>query len=404
MTRIALIAGTYAPDRCGVAHYTERLRTVLAQRRIDSIVLTTVKAAQKSDPSVLGVVQDWNWQNLLPLVRAIYQTKADLLHIQHAAGTYGFDLAIFLLPLLLKRSGWQKPIVTTIHEYGLWEWQPQWIPESFLEWLKTWGQQHQWWDREDGFLLTQGNAIITTNYEAEQVILERLPHLKSYIHRIPIGANINMAWIDRITARKNLRQACNWSEDTTVIAFFGFLHPVKGLETLLSAFQRVSETHPQARLLLIGGVESLALRGTEAKQYWEKLENTISQLHLEAKVHLTGYINPELASQYLTGADMGVLPFNHGVTLKSGSLLALMAHCLPVIATRSSDVHLNHANVVRTIEHRDVDSLTLALTELLSDPIARNQLAQTGQDFIRQFDWAAIVDAHVAIYQLCLMS
>lgn len=400
MTQIALIAGTYAPDRCGVAHYTDRLRTILAQRGIDSIVLTTSEAAQANgDPTVLGVVQDWNLPNLLPLIQAIHQTKADLLHIQHAAGTYGFDRAIFLLPFLLKLTGWQKPIVTTVHEYGWWEWQPQWIPQSFLEWLKTWGQQQQWWDREDGFLLTQSNAIITTNHDAEQIILDRLPRLKSQVHRIPIGTNIDVKEIDRITARKNLRQVCHWSEDTTVIAFFGFLHPVKGLEPLLAAFQQVSKAQPQARLILIGGVESLALRGTEAQQYWEKLKNLISQLDLETKVHMTGYVDAETASHYLTGSDIGVLPFNHGITLKSGSLLALMAHGLPVIATHSNDVNLNHLNLIKSIPARDTQALTFAFTELLNDPIIQHQLIHAGQDFIRQFDWATIADAHVEIYR-----
>ena len=49
MSRIALIAGTYAPDRCGVADYTDRLRTALSQLGIESVVLTTVAAAQGAD-------------------------------------------------------------------------------------------------------------------------------------------------------------------------------------------------------------------------------------------------------------------------------------------------------------------------------------------------------------------
>jgi glycosyltransferase involved in cell wall biosynthesis len=270
MVCLVLIAGTYAPDRCGVAHYTARLRKALFKRGIQSVVLTTNETAQTSDDkTVLGAVQDWTLQNLLPLIQAIHNTKADILHIQHAAGTYGFDRAIFLLPVLLRLSGWQKPIIATIHEYGWWEWQPKWIPQLFLERLKTWGQNHQWWDREDGFLITQSNAIITTNREAEHVILDRLPHLRSQVHRIPIGANVEVFPIDRTTARTKLLQVANWTETVQVIAFFGFLHPVKGLETLLAAFQTVSNLHPSARLILIGGVESLALRGAEAKNYWD---------------------------------------------------------------------------------------------------------------------------------------
>lgn len=405
MVQIAFIAGTYQPQHCGVAHYTAHLRETLSQRGVKSLVLTTRSAAQASnDPTVSGVVGDWNLAALLPLVRSIHQSHADLLHIQHAAGTYGFDRAIFLLPLLLKLTGWRKPIVTTVHEYGWWEWQPKGIPPAWLEWLKTWGQHRGWWDREDGFLLTQSNALITTNSLAKQTICQRLPELQSLVHTIPIGANVEVTPIDRPQARQKLRQECNWPEDAIVIAFFGFLHPVKGLETLLPAFQQVISAHPQARLLLIGGVETLALSGEQATRYWNQLQATIAELNLSAAVHMTGYLEPDAVSRHLSGADIGVLPFNHGVTLKSGSLLALMAHRLPIVATRSHppDPELERDKLLRLISTRDVAALTQSLMQLLIDPALQHQLATAGQHFSRRFSWSSIADAHVDIYRSLL--
>ncbi len=398
MTRIALIAGTYAPDRCGVAHYTARLRESLHDRGIQTTVLTTVDAA--TDSSVWGVVQRWDFRSLLPLARSIIRTDADILHIQHAAGTYGFDRSIFLLPLLLRLTDWQKPIVTTVHEYGWWEWQPKWIPQSILESLKQWGQHREWWDREDGFLLTQSNAIITTNSDAENVIVERLPHLKDRVRRIAIGANVEVAKIERTIARKKLLAQTAWPNDAVVIAFFGFLHPVKGLEILLSAFQHVQKVQPKARLILIGGVESLALRGQDAQQYWDKLKNIICEYNLEHKVQMTGYVDAETASHYLSGSDIGVLPFHHGVTLKSGSLLALMAHELPVIATESND--LARSNLTKCVPTRDRDALTTALMQLLNDSTSQHRLAKAGRSFSESFDWDTIADAHLAVYNSVL--
>ncbi|MBE9009057.1 glycosyltransferase [Pseudanabaenaceae cyanobacterium LEGE 13415] len=387
MPKVALIAGTYSPDRCGVAHYTARLRSELS---IDTIVLTTFEAAT-DDPAVFGVIKDWSIKSLPALVQAVHRSKADILHIQHAAGTYGFDRAIFLLPILLRATSWNKPIITTVHEYGWWEWEPKWFPSQLLEQLKQWGQHRQLWDREDGFLLTQSAAIITTNNEAEKVILERLPEAK--VHRIPIGANIEVANCE--SARQKLLDDCGWSEDMIAIAFFGFLHPVKGLETLLTAFQTVVEQQPKARLILIGGVESLALRGDDAKRYWTKLEGIISDLSLNDTVHMTGYVPSEVASVYLSGADVGVLPFNHGVTLKSGSLLALMAHRLPVIATGAEPN-------VKQIPPRDSVALTTALLELIQDPAERDRLSQQGFEFVQQFDWKSIARSHQEIYRSVL--
>lgn len=402
---IAIIAGTYQPDRCGTAHYTAYLRQALVEQGVNSIVLTTGAAAKQiNDRTVQGVVTDWGLSQLLPLVRAVKSTSADLLHIQHAAGTYRFQRPIFLLPMLLRVFGYRKPIVTTVHEYGWWEWEPSGIPPQFLEWLKMWGQQQRWWDREDGFLLTRSNAIITTNSQAESVILKRLPHYIDRLHRIAIAANITVAPIDRHQARQELRQRYSWSPDSLVVVFFGFLHPVKGIEYLLSAFRLVVTQYPQARLLLLGGVESLALHKEQAKSYWDQLQALVKELQLSDRISITGYVSSETASHCLSGADLGVLPFNQGVTLKSGSLLALMAHGLPVIATRSTpdDPDLLAQDLLKFVPTRNVAALTQALLNLIQDRSKREQLGDTASKFSARFTWSAIAKQHARIYQQLL--
>ena len=399
MTKVALIAGTYQPERCGVAHYTARLRDALSEQGIQSVVLTThAPASFANDPNVKGVVQNWRLAEMLPLVQAVHATGADILHIQHAAGTYGFERAIFLLPLLLRATGWRGKLVTTVHEYGWWEWQPWGIPPQLVEWLKMWGQRRRWWDREDGFLLTLSDAVITTNSDAEAVIFERLPKLSNRVSQIAIAANVEIAPIDRVTARQILRQNCKWPENSVVITFFGFLHPVKGLETLLPAFKQVLVSQPQARLLLIGGVESLALRGEDAKRYWDKLHILVQELGLLQLIHLTGYVSAETASHYLAGADIGVLPFNHGLTLKSGSLLALLAHGLPVVATQHT-ASLSDKHPVRLVPPRDIDALAVELLELLNNPVERTQLSADSLAFMKNFSWHNIATTHRSVYE-----
>jgi polysaccharide biosynthesis protein PslF len=334
----------------------------------------------------------------MSLLQVIHSTHTDLLHIQHAAGTYGFERTLFLLPLLLKITGYSKPIVTTVHEYGWWEWQPKYLPSQFVEWLKMWGQNCSWWDREDGFLLTLSEAIITTNTEAETIIHERLPQLKQRIFSIPIAANIECTPIDRTTARQQLRKICHWDSDTVVIAFFGFLHPVKGLEILLPAFQKVLINNPQARLLLVGGVESLALRGEEAKRYWGKLHTLAKELNLSDKLHFTGYVDAKTTSQYLSGADIGALPFNHGITMKSGSLLTLLAHNLPVIGTQHS-TPLPDEMKVQLIPPRNINALADALNQLLNNPEKCRYLGEVGRTFVEKFSWSSIARSHLQIYQ-----
>src|SRR5918999_1106582 len=98
VTRVVMVAGTYRPERCGVAHYVQRLRSALDERGVSSLVLTTKEAARVSkDPDVRGVVRGWELPDLPGLVRAVRgavrDEGIDVVHVQHAAGTYNFKRA-----------------------------------------------------------------------------------------------------------------------------------------------------------------------------------------------------------------------------------------------------------------------------------------------------------------------
>src|SRR5918995_3142001 len=408
LTRVALVAGTYRPERCGVAHYTERLRSALDERGVSSLVLTTGEAARaSSDPYVRGVVRGWGLSDLPALVRAVRgavrDEGADVVHVQHAAGTYGFKRAVFFLPPLLRAAGCHAPLVTTLHEYGWGEWEPRGVPKGAIEALKTWGQRRGRWDREDGFLLTGSDTLITTNYHAESAIVERLPWLAPRVRRIPLVANVDVAPLELDEARNEVRARYGWPREAEIIVYFGFLHPVKGMEVLLKAYRGVLEKRPHARLLLVGGVESLAL-GDEAGWYWNKLRALVGELGLDGSVGMTGYVSEEEASRLLSGVDVGVLPFNEGVTLKSGTLLTLFAHGLPVVATRPEppEPDLVDGQLVRLVEQRDVAGLSAVLSDLLGDPSMRTRLGAAGRAYAGNLSWPETAERHLEVYRSVL--
>lgn len=370
--RIILIAGTYLPERCSISDYTARLSAALRQYGVECVVLTTYYAAEAAyDLNAVGVVHGWRPADLRALVQAVHDRQADVLHIVYSASSYNFETAIFLLPLLLRMTGWRSPIVTTVYEYGQGEWQIDKIPLPLMKWLKLWGQQRQWWEGKTGFLLTLSDAVITTSTEVKAAIHQQLP-LKNCVFHIPIAANVDVASIELTTARQMLRKHCQWPDDAVAIAFFGFLQPGKGLETLLQAFKQVWETDSQVRLLLVGGGESLACSGEEARKYWLQLQTLIAELGLLQLVHFTNYISAETVSHYLAGADIGVLPSDRGVTLNS-TLLTLLAHGLPVVATQSQTSPAAHQ--VQFVPPQDINALVVALQELLNNPVKRTQLS-----------------------------
>ncbi len=417
--RIGMLAGSYQPARCGVAHYTARLREALARAGVHvSLYTDAASAAQDRQARGLkggaegiakGVTGGWTYRHLLPLARSIRRDAPDLLHIQHAGGTYGFQRAVFLLPPLLRHLGYGGRIVTTLHEYGWWTWSlpaPLGRFDARAHALARWGQRRGWWDEEDGFLLTGSDHLITTNTGAEGALLARLPHLAARTTRVPVGVNITVQEADREAdrgaARAHLRRHLGWSDGARVVAFFGFLHPVKGLETLLRAFPHVLQKQPETRLLLIGGAESLALRGEEAASYRASLERLAETLGLGGKVALTGYVADEAASSLLWGADLGVLPFNQGVTLKSGSLLTLLAHHLPVVGTRPEEVEPALAPLLTLAPPKDERALAKALLERLHTLDSSRPLTEAGQAFAQRCSWETVAQQHLDIYRrLC---
>ena len=408
MMRVAVVAGTYRPERDGVAHYVLRLRGALAERGVSTVVLTTREAAREAqDGGVRGVVDGWGPRDLPALVRGIGEAVrggAEVVHVQHAAGTYGFRRAVFFLPPLLRAAGIRVPIVTTVHEYAWWEWEPPGVPPALVEAVKTWGQRRGLWDREDGFLLIGSDELITTNGPAEGAIRERLPHLAERFRRIPLVANVDVAPVDREEARREARSRFGWPPEAEVVAYFGFLHPVKGIENLLKAHARVLKTRPLARLLLIGGAESLALPGEEASSYWNELCTLVEGLGLAGTVAMTGYVPEDEASRLLSGSDVGALPFNQGVTLKSGTLLALLGHGLPTVVTRSDppERDLAGGEISRVVERRDVSGIAAAVSGLLADAPERERLAERGRAYVRNLSWPSVAERHEEVYERAL--
>jgi glycosyltransferase involved in cell wall biosynthesis len=223
------------------------------------------------------------------------------------------------------------------------------------------------------------------------------------MHRVPLVANVDVAPVGRDEARAEVRSRYGWPSDAEVVAYFGFLHPVKGIENLLKAHKKVLKSRPKARLLLIGGAESLAL-GDEADWYWNKLQSLARELGLDGSVEMTGYVAEEEVSRLLSGADVGVLPFNEGVTLKSGTLLALFAHGLPVVATRPDppEPELADGRLVRLVERRDVAGISMVLSELLADASQRARLGEAGRVYTRNLSWSAIAERHEQVYEAVL--
>ena len=406
--RLALVTGNFRPELCGVAHYVGRLARELANREVQTVILTSRSAARETpcpaSPDgersggvpIVGAVDDWRPSALLDLARAVARAHPDVVHIQYAPASYDHSRTIMLAPPLLRLLG--KPTVVTIHEYGGWDARPRFLPAGLVRRLARLGEGRGWWDRESLFLAARSDRVIVTNVAHRDLLVERLRALGSSLRIIPIGPNVPVRRDGE--QRRMIRAELGMGDGDPLVCFFGFLHPVKGIDTLLRAFALLRQRQPTARLLLVGGDESLALRGAEAESYRGAVRGLIDELGIRGSVAVTGFLPDPEVSARLLAADVCALPFNPGVSLKSGSLLAALAHGLPTVVTRGElpAPSLVHGEHVLAVPPGEPEALAAAVDELLRDPDLRGRLRAGALALAATHDWPAIASQHLDLY------
>jgi glycosyltransferase involved in cell wall biosynthesis len=297
--------------------------------------------------------------------------------------------AVNLLPVLLKVL-WGKSVVVTFHDLLV----PYLFPKA--------GPVREWVNR---LLARTASATIATNYEDAA-------RLRSWgvrdVEVIPIGSNIPSnppIGFDR----DRWRAEHGIAPGTTVLAYFGFLNSTKGLDALLRALRSLKNRPGEYRLLMVGG--GLGASDPTNRATAQALDTLAGELGVKNDLVWTGYLEPQEVSAALLSADMAVLPYADGASFRRGSLLAVLAHGLPIITTAGGDRKvsgdtsdpklwpelLNGENAI-LVQPGNVAELVSAIEMVASDAELRGKLAQGAAAVAQFFSWTRIAEAHVALY------
>jgi glycosyltransferase involved in cell wall biosynthesis len=393
--RVGLVCGHFDPARDGVADYTRQLARHLRSTRLDPLICTAHVYAQSADEEVIGVTERWSVGGVVRAARAMARLRLDLMHVQFAPSAFGFRRAVGLLPRLVPPG---IPVLATLHEYGVWA--ANGVAGRLRSTVWSAVERRGFAERETLLLSLWADRLLVTAPEHELVLNARLPGRAFAAVRVPIGANIAVARLDRVYARAAVRGRIGLAADDLIAVFFGFLHPEKGLERLIEAVAQVRRLHPRLRLVLAGGMESHSVRGGAAVALRRELEDLARRYGVEDDVIFTGYLPEPVVSRLLLAADAAVYPFNAGVTAKSGSFLAALAHGVPTIATSRPGVVTGPTEIegVLRVPPRDSIALTHALSLVLSDRALADRLARNGRACAEGLTWPAIAATHARIY------
>ncbi|MCV3765726.1 glycosyltransferase [Rhizobium sp. TRM95796] len=172
-------------------------------------------------------------------------------------------------------------------------------------------------------------------------------------------------------------------EQNTVFGFVGQLRAYKGLEKLISSFDKIQSKYEAIDLLIAGK----AVYPTPAG-YWERM----AIFKKSITVH-EGFVPDELLQTYFSASDVIVLPYENILT--SGSVMLSATFGKPVIAPALPTLaEIHQAGFTISYDPQDPDGLTLALEQFLStSDEVRVEMRRAALDFAERFAWPDISDA-----------
>lgn len=383
--KVCLVTAEYAPQQGGVGDYTRELAAALRQRGVEAIVLTGGSAASEDASSPVPVqrrIGRWGWRLWGDLERALRLLAPDVVHIQYQAAAYGLHPAINLWP---RFSPWRRATVVTFHDLKVPYLFPKAGPLRFRAVLE---------------LARAAARAIVTNAE-DQVTLT--PFLRRPPMLIPIGSNIHPQPPPGYD-RSAWRAAAGAGEGSIVLAYFGFLNESKGGEELIRALALLRQRGHDVRLWFVGG--QVGHSDPTNRAYLARVQALIRELGLEPYVRWTGFTAPEEVSANLLAADLCALPYRDGVSFRRGSLMAALAHGLPVVSTspRVPLPELIDGENMALVPPGDAEALASRIAAFIAEPPARARLARGALALSARFDWGPIAARTEEVYDEVLRS
>jgi len=364
--RILMVCPSYPPQdvTCGVGDYTRCLAEELVRQGEDVVVLTSdrYRGETNGPVTVLPLVRDWTIGEALRLTSSAMSPPVDLIHLQYTPDLYGQGLGFKLLPLLARiRSG--PPVVITFHTL---------VGGSLRSRVVV------------PLLLLAARWSISANEEVSALIRRRLPALVGRFTEIPIGANIPT----KLGGMQSASQAAlGLPLEGPVLVHFGLIYPGKGLETLFAALSELLRVRPHVRLVIVGDTR------VENRGYLADLKALAERLGVASATIWSGHRSGEEVSHILSAADIFVVPYDDGVSIRRGSLMAGLAHGRPVVSTFSTlpSAYLRDGDNIALVPPKDAAALAARIASLLAKPEEAACLGKAALSLAERFLWTTIV-------------
>jgi glycosyltransferase involved in cell wall biosynthesis len=217
------------------------------------------------------------------------------------------------------------------------------------------------------------------------------------LHRIPLAIVIPTLEITP-DEKAELRRRHAFGEKEILVVYFGFLHPNKGIEVLLESFALVHNEKPSTKLLMLSFFQP------EKQPYHAKVRDQVRALGIEDAISWMGFLPPDEVSHMLSIADVGLLPYEDGVSFRRLSFMTMLSHGVPTVTT-VADVSLEdlglveEGSVISVPAHSTPRQIASGVLSIINSPCRQETLRNGGRDWARPYQWNEVTKQTLDLYE-----
>lgn len=381
MNTVAFL-GNYAPRCCGIATFTQDLRSAVKRARPGMrapVAMMTDHLHGYAHPDEVEFVLDQHDRShYAQTAEALNRSGAGVVSLQHEYGIFGGPSGAWLLDLL---RGLRLPVVTTCHTV---------LRDPTRE------QHHVM-------------CVIDAHSERMVVMSEKgreflrdiycVPERKIVVipHGIP---DATLTPEERTAARESL----GWSQHRVMLTF-GLLAPNKGIEYAVRALPEIVRRHPDVLYVVAGATHPNLLR-EEGNQYRESLQALAAELGVAQHLQfIDRFVSRDELINLIVAADLYTTPYLNEAQITSGTLAYAFGMGKPVVSTpywHAAELLAGNCGVL--VPFRNSSALADATIALLNDDEAAQTMSKQAYQKGRSMTWEAVGQNYAETFESAIAS
>ena len=384
--KISFLVRWLSPMIDGVGMYTWNLACALRDYGIDVQVFTSEEQQVSKDLLKKGwvfpIIKLWQPKAIIKALKSVTGLAPDWFCFQFVPQLYGRGCIAWQVAGILKelKKRFKCKIAVTFHEFTSgWSLNPKDLFLAAFTRLQT------------RRMLSVIDSAITTCTRYKEILGYLSGHLLP-VDVIPVGSNIESIFINSEDLTAQRRQI--FPEQAKVFGLFSTLSNFKNCPIAIKALQRARQQGLNAWLYLIGRVES------SNPKLFKNLMQLAEKLDVKSQIITSGELSSRNISIQLQMVDVFLFTQINGISTRNTTLMAALAHGLPMVSFAPQSGLFDHSNIpcgILVDRHNEENFIKAAVDCLKrSNDLSKNALSNRDY-FYSHFSWPIIAERYLEV-------